>query len=189
MFAKTSGALDGSERSEPARTDGPAKGRAYWVRTIAYWAFTLLVAYEMAAGALWDLLRIEYVRVILTHLGYPMYLLTILGVWKAPCAAVILIPRFERVKEWAYAGAFFNYSGAFASHYLVRDGADRFMPPLIFAAFTLASRALCPPDRRVIRNRAPLDARPLVWAVPVAIFVGLLVVAYATLPQGPPPGY
>jgi hypothetical protein len=65
-----------------------------WIRTIAYWVFMLFVAYEMAAGGIWDLLRIEYVRVVLAHLGYPMYLLTIIGVWKIPCAFVLLVPRF-----------------------------------------------------------------------------------------------
>jgi hypothetical protein len=63
---------------------------------LVYWATTLAVAYEMVAGSMWDLLRIEYVRVTLTHLGYPLYLLLILGVWKLPCAVVLLIPRFER---------------------------------------------------------------------------------------------
>lgn len=77
-----------------------------WIRTVAYWVFTLIVAYEMAAGGIWDLLRIEYVRVIMAHLGYPMYVLTIIGVWKIPCAVVLLVPRFLRLKEWAYAGAF-----------------------------------------------------------------------------------
>jgi hypothetical protein len=87
--------------------------------TIAYWAFTFIVALEMLAGGIWDLLRIEYVRVVMAHLGYPMYLLTIIGVWKIPCAIVLFLPGFLRVKEWAYAGAFFDYTGAAASHLLV----------------------------------------------------------------------
>ena len=62
---------------------GPGKSLRS-IRTISYWIFTFLIAYEMVAGGLWDLLRIEYVRVILAHLGYPMYLLTIIGVWKIP---------------------------------------------------------------------------------------------------------
>src|SRR5215472_4651506 len=88
------------------------RGAKYWAKTIAYWAFTLLVAWDMAAGALWDLLRIEYVRVVMTHLAYPLYFLTIIGVSKLPCAATLVAPRFPRLKEWAYAGAFFDYTGA-----------------------------------------------------------------------------
>ncbi|HEY1964747.1 MAG TPA: DoxX family protein [Acidobacteriaceae bacterium] len=82
------------------------RDRKEWIRTVGYWIFTLLIAYEMAAGGIWDLLRIEYVRVVLAHLGYPMYLLTIIGIWKIPCALVLVVPGFKRLKEWAYAGAF-----------------------------------------------------------------------------------
>ena len=95
---------------------GPGKSLRS-IRTIIYWIFTFMVAYEMVAGGIWDLLRIEYVRVVLAHLGYPMYLLTIIGVWKIPCAIVLFLPRFLRLKEWAYAGAVFNYTGAAASHF------------------------------------------------------------------------
>ncbi len=81
-------------------------------RAVAYWVCTVLLAWEMAAGSMWDLLRIEYTRGVLTHLGYPHYVLFILGVWKLPCAITLLVPRFPRLKEWAYAGAVFNYTGA-----------------------------------------------------------------------------
>jgi hypothetical protein len=98
------------------------------LRTVAYWILTLLVAFEMMAGGIWDLLRIEYVRVVLAHLGYPTYLLTIIGVWKIPCAIVLFLPGFLRLKEWAYAGAVFNYTGAAASHFLASyAGADRLL--------------------------------------------------------------
>lgn len=107
--------------------DGAPQGRATWVRIIAYWLFTIVVAFEMAAGGLWDLLRIEYVRLVLTHLGYPLYLLYIIGVPRIPCALALLAPRFPRLKEWAYAGAFFNYTGAAASHLLAGDHASQWM--------------------------------------------------------------
>ena len=74
------------------------RGRVAWMRTIAYWLFTLLIAFEMAAGSLWDLMRIEYVRVILTHLGYPLYLLYIIGAWIVsvrPGAARAALPKVE----------------------------------------------------------------------------------------------
>src|SRR5215467_10319502 len=99
------------------------------VRAIGYWACTLIVAWEMVAGSMWDLLRIEYVRGVFDHLRYPYYLLLILGAWKLPCAVTLLVPRFPRLKEWAYAGAFFNYSGAAASHFLVGDRAAKWVGP------------------------------------------------------------
>ncbi len=96
---------------------GPGKSLRS-IRMIAYWAFTFLVAYEMMVGGIWDLLRIECVRVVLAHLGYPMYLLAIIGVWKIPCAIILFLPGFLRLQELAYAGAVFNYTGAAASHFL-----------------------------------------------------------------------
>jgi hypothetical protein len=163
------------------------QSRMYWIRTIAYWVFTLLVAYEMAAGGLWDLLRIEYVRVVLAHLGYPMYLLTIIGVWKIPCALVLLVPRFLRLKEWAYAGAFFNYTGAAVSHLFVGDGANKWAAPLVFAGFTLASWALRLPARRLVEANPSTDRRAITWFVPILIVVAMLIVSFVSLPKGPPP--
>ena len=45
---------------------------------------------------------------MMVRLGYPPYLPLITGVWKLPCAMALVSPRFQRVKEWAYAGAFFS---------------------------------------------------------------------------------
>src|SRR5262249_25716796 len=108
-------------------------------KIIAYWALTGIVAWEMAAGSMWDLLQIDFVRGVFDQLGYPHYLLLILGVWKLPCALVLLLPRLQRLKEWAYAGAFFTYSGAAASHLLHGDGAAKWMGPLVFGLLTLGS--------------------------------------------------
>ena len=154
-------------------------------RVVAYWIFTLIVAWEMVAGSLWDLLRIEYVRVVLTHLGYPLYLLMILGAWKLTCAVVLLLPRFPRLKEWAYAGAFFNYSGAAASHFLVGDGLVSGFP-LGFAILTLASWALLPPQRRVSSAVPDVETRPLEWVVPFVVVLVLIVAALLTLLKGAP---
>jgi len=163
------------------------RSRVDWIRTVAYWVFTLIVAYEMAAGGIWDLLRIEYVRVIMAHLDYPVYILTIIGVWKIPCAVVLLVPRFLRLKEWAYAGAFFNYTGAAASHLLVGDGANKWAAPLVFAGFTLASWALRSLVRRLVEANPSIDRRAVSWLVPIGIAVVMLILAFVTLPKGPPP--
>ena len=59
----------------------------------------------------------EYLHVLLTHLGYPQYFMNITGAWQLACAAALMAPRrFPLVKEWAYAGAFFDHSSAFISH-------------------------------------------------------------------------
>jgi hypothetical protein len=162
------------------------RGRHYWIRTIAYWTFTLIAAEEMVAGSMWDLLRIEYVRAVLTHLGYPLYLLFILGIWKLPCAITMLVPRFPRLKEWAYAGAVFNYSGAVVSHLSVGDGADKWVWPLVYVAFTLASWALRPPDRRLVPEGPAGSARPTAWLIPLCLVVVFLIFSLLTLPKGSP---
>ena len=158
-------------------------------RTILYWIFTLPVAFEMTAGGVWDLLWIEFVRVTLAHLGYPPYLLTILGIWKIPCALALLIPRFPRLKEWAYAGAFFTYSGAVASHFAVGDGAELLSPPLVLAVFTLASWVLRPANRSFAPAQLQKKTKTgiLAWAVPIVIVAVFLILSFLTLPEGPPP--
>jgi hypothetical protein len=171
---------------------GPGKSLSS-ARPIAYWIFTFLVAYEMVAGGIWDLLRIEYVRVILEHLGYPMYLLSIIGVWKIPCAVVLFLPGFLRLKEWAYAGAFFNYSGAAASHLFVGDGPGKWAVPLVLAGLTLASWALRPVERRLAGPDCSTAVDPstdrsvFAWLVPVLVLLVMLALSFLFLPKGPPP--
>jgi hypothetical protein len=157
------------------------------VRTVGYWAVTVIVAWEMAAGSMWDLLRIPYVRGVFEGLGYPLYLLVILGVWKLPCAVVLLVPRLLRLKEWAYAGAFFTYSGAAASHLLHGDGPKKWMGPLVFGVLTLASWALRPPERRLGPSSIETRTRPVEWAVPLGLVLAMALIALLTLPKGTNP--
>jgi hypothetical protein len=172
------------ELAAPGASD---QGRTYRIPIVAYWVTTLLVAQEMVAGSVWAFLRLEYVRVNLTHLGYPLYLLNILGFWEFPCAVALLVPRFGRLKEWAYAGAFFNYSGAVASHAFVGDGPDKWGFPLAFAVLALASWALRPPDRRTIAASPATTTPVLAWVVPIVVIGVLLVISLLTLPKGPNP--
>ena len=51
------------------------------------------------------------VRGLLKRLGYPLYFLVILGIWKLLGAVALVIPRFPRLKEWAYAGVFLRLDG------------------------------------------------------------------------------
>jgi uncharacterized membrane protein YphA (DoxX/SURF4 family) len=83
-------------------------------------------------------------------LGYPMYFFAILGLWKVLGAIAILVPRFPRLKEWAYAGIFFDLTGAAASVAAVGGyGAYAFhvIAPLVIAGLTVASWALRPQSR------------------------------------------
>src|SRR5262245_20133907 len=85
---------------------------------------------------------------IIRHLGYPPYFMTILGVWYVLAGVALLAPRLPHVKEWAYAGLVFNYTGAAASHLAAGDGASTLIAPVVFMGLTLASWALRPPSRK-----------------------------------------
>ena len=156
-------------------------------RIAAYWVATMPVAYEMVAGGIWDVGRIKYVRVVIARLGYPAYLPVIIGIGKIPCALALLSKGFPRIKEWAYAGALFNYAGAAASHFAVGDRPKKWLVPLLFAASTLSSRALLP----AARTRLPAGWRDppgfMAWAFPVLTAGCLLVLALVSLPRGAPP--
>lgn len=155
------------------------------MRILAYWIVTLLVVFENAAGFVWAALHIEYLHVMLTHLGYPQYFMNIIGAWQLACAAALIAPRFPLVKEWAYAGAFFNYSSAFISHVAVGDRADKWAAPLLFAVFVVVSWALRPVDRRLERSATVRETRVLSWVVPIAILALMIVVSLFTLPKAP----
>lgn len=84
----------------------------------------------------------------MTHLGYPVYLLTILGVWKILGVVAVLIPKFPVLKEWAYAGFFFAMSGAVISHIVSGDSVKDLLPPLLLLILTVVSWYFRPENRR-----------------------------------------
>src|SRR5213592_5233725 len=75
----------------------------------------------------------------ITHLGFPIYFLTILGVWKILGVVAVLIPKFPLLKEWAYAGIFFVMSGAIFSHIAIGDPISALFPSLLLIILTVAS--------------------------------------------------
>ncbi len=125
-------------------------------RTIAYWVTTLLVAAESVLGGVWDIMQIPYVRADIESLGYPAYVLVIIGVWKLLGAVAVLVPGFPRLKEWAYAGMFFNYTGAVASQLAVGHGAKSVAYPIIITGLVVASWALRPSARRDLAPSIPM---------------------------------
>jgi uncharacterized membrane protein YphA (DoxX/SURF4 family) len=81
------------------------------------------------------------------HLGYPAYFVSFLGVWKILGALAVLVPGLPRLKEWAYAGIFFDVSAAVVSVIAVGDGFALALLPFAFVLLTLASWALRPASR------------------------------------------
>ena len=122
-------------------------------KNIAYWITTILVAFFIGGGGLAQVAHVkETVDGFVHILGYPAYFVTILGVWKVLGPIAILVPGFPRLKEWAYAGIFFDLTGAAASNASVGDhGAYGFhiIAPLVIAGLTVVSWALRPQSRVV----------------------------------------
>jgi len=122
-------------------------------KTVAYWVTTTPLALELLVGSVLDLTRRPYAVGLMTHLGYPIYMLTILGIWKLLGAIAVLAPGYPRLKEWAYAGTIFNMTGAVVSHVVCGDGVGGFLVPASFAGLAIASWALRSPDRALQGQR------------------------------------
>ena len=121
-------------------------------RLILYWVTTAVVVAECLVGGAYDLLRLEPFFPLLTQLGYPAYLATILDTAKVLAGLAVAAPRLPRLKEWAYAGIVINMLGAAASYLATGGGAGDYIPPLSFAALALTSWAFRPPARRLPDN-------------------------------------
>ena len=116
-------------------------------KAIGYWVTTGLFAAAFLASGIAELSSAPAVVDAMSALGYPLYVLAILGVWKILGAAALLAPRLPRLKEWAYAGIFFDLTGAAASHAISGDPPGRVATPLVLLAVAAASWALRPPSR------------------------------------------
>lgn len=119
-------------------------------KRIFYWITTIFLSLGMTAGGVQQMLQIGGYNEIVTGLGYPLYLLSILGTWKILGVIVILIPKFPLVKEWAYAGFFFVMSGAFISHLAVGQSFSDAVPSLILLTVTILSWLSRPSSRKLI---------------------------------------
>lgn len=116
---------------------------------IIYWLVTIFLSIGMLAGGTQQMLQIGGYNEIVTSLGYPLYLLSILGVWKILGVIAILIPKFPILKEWAYAGFFFAMSGAFISHLTIGQPFTDAIPSLILLTVTVLSWYFRPADRKI----------------------------------------
>ena len=138
--------------AEPAPV--PTRGRR-----VVYWVTTAVVVAECLVGGVADVLRLDPFFPLLTQLGYPAYLATILGTAKILAGLIVAAPRLPRLKEWAYAGILINMLGAAASYLATGGAAADYIPPLTFAALALTSWALRPPERRLPDNPTGTDQR------------------------------
>ena len=117
---------------------------------IIYWISTMWLALGMLSSGIVQLLRLKEEVDMMTRLGYPLYFLTLLGIWKMMGVVTVLIPKFPLLKEWAYAGFFFAMSGAVFSHLASGDGAKEFFGPILLLILTVVSWYFRPADRKII---------------------------------------
>jgi len=118
-------------------------------RKIGYWVTTGLAAAALGAGGLGQLSRSPEMVESMHKLGYPVYMMTLLGAWKLAGALAILVPGTPRLKEWAYAGITFLLTGAAISHAASGDPAGKVIAPLMVLGLSAASWALRPESRKL----------------------------------------
>ena len=124
---------------------------------IVYWISTVWLASGMLSTGTLQLFRVKAEGALappgtygITHLGYPVYFLTILGVWKILGVIALVIPKSPLLKEWAYAGFFFAMSGAVFSHIALGDSFKEIFPSLLLLVLTVVSWYLRPANRKII---------------------------------------
>src|SRR6266566_7364036 len=117
-------------------------------RTIIYWTATILLVLECEIGGIMGGLRLQPFLGTIQHLGYPTYFMTIHTIWYILGGVALLVPRFPRLKEWAYAGLFFIYTGYSCRTWpLVIP--FMLIGPAVFTGLVLVSWTLRPPSRRL----------------------------------------
>jgi len=115
---------------------------------IIYWIATIWLALGMVSTAIVQLMKTKEEVDMMTRLGYPIYFLLIIGVWKILGVIAVLIPKLPLLKEWAYAGFFFLMSGAVISHLVFGDAAKDLFGPMLLITLTVISWYFRPSDRK-----------------------------------------
>lgn len=124
---------------------------------IIYWIATVWLSLGMTATGIQQLLKLQQEGAVappgvygIKELGYPVYFLTIIGVWKILGVVAVLIPKFPLLKEWAYAGFFFLTTGAIFSHAATGNSVNEILPSLLLLALTVVSWYFRPANRKLI---------------------------------------
>ena len=119
-------------------------------KKIIYWIATLWLALGMTSTGVVQLMKMKDDVDRMAHLGYPTYLLTMLGLWKLLGVVAVLVPKFPLVKEWAYAGFFFAMSGAAISHIIIGDPLGEIFPSVLLLTLTVVSWYFRPESRKIV---------------------------------------
>lgn len=82
------------------------------ITKIIFWIITILFAGLMIFSSVSNVTMAKEAVDFMAKLGYPKYFIPFIGVAKILGSVAILIPGYYRIKEWAYAGLFFDLIGA-----------------------------------------------------------------------------
>src|SRR5262245_19335666 len=123
------------------------------VKIVGYWILTVLVAANYVFAGVLYIMQGDEVKKGMALLGYPMYFIVMLGVWKILGAIAIIVPGFARLKEWAYAGMVINLTSAAISSFIAGNKVD-VIGPLVFLIVVLGSWALRPVGRKLASAEA-----------------------------------
>ncbi|MGN6639207.1 MAG: DoxX family protein [Mucilaginibacter sp.] len=127
-------------------------------KKITYWVATIWLSLGMVSTGFVQLLKAKEGQggvEMINHLGYPVYLLTLLGICKILGVVAVLMPKFPVVKEWAYAGFFFLMAGAIFSHLAAGDQITAIIPSLLLLVLTMISWYARPASRKIILADEP----------------------------------
>jgi hypothetical protein len=117
---------------------------------IIYWIATLWLALGMVSTGIVQVIKMDAEVENFKSLNYPLYLMTIIGIWKLLGVVAVLVPKFPVLKEWAYAGFFFAMSGAVFSHLASGHGGVEIFGPTLLLILTVVSWYFRPSDRKLI---------------------------------------
>lgn len=115
---------------------------------VIYWIATVWLSLGMASTGIAQLMKMQDEINNFNSLGYPIYLMTIIGAWKIAGVIAVLIPKFPLLKEWAYAGFFFAMSGAIISHIALGHGGVQVFGPALLLVLTIVSWYFRPANRK-----------------------------------------
>jgi len=123
---------------------------------IIYWISTVWLAAGMLATGVQQLMKVQLEGALsppgvygILDLGYPVYVLTLIGIWKLLGVIALLIPNYALIKEWTYAGIFFLLTGAIFSHLAVGHAAAELFPATFLLLLTALSWHFRPPSRKI----------------------------------------
>ncbi|CCH02666.1 hypothetical protein FAES_4667 [Fibrella aestuarina BUZ 2] len=118
-------------------------------KRMAYWIITGFLAMAMIGGGFAQFIQAKVNADGFIRLGYPLYSMKLIGLWKMAGGLMLVIPGYRLVKEWAYAGFFFLLTGAVSSHIASGDAFYQWVASFVFAILTVLSWYLRPANRRL----------------------------------------